>query len=301
LFDDHADRTHPLTKAISSRSLPVLLVFCWAILAFPATVNARADDLGPDDEIKVSYLYAAIMDSGTYEIRGRRITMFRIPFSYTQLEATNQSAGWKWLLPVTAGYDDLGDVDSDLIRSLLPNQLVTLTILPGFEYIYPVTPNWQLKPFLQLGGGRDFSIDETILMGQLGIRSLTLFEVGDDWELRWGNALRWAAEKQVHTEDRWGFGVFDTGLDLRRDTSMQLFGEPLNIGTYYIYQHMMPRWNSSRAPDRNENSVDLHEIGLSLGLNQQQHVLSIPVQRLRLGYKRGGGFKGWTIGTEFPF
>jgi hypothetical protein len=30
-------------------------------------------------------------------------------------------------------------------------------------------------------------------------------------------------------------------------------------------------------------------------------VLGIDVQRVRLGYKNGGSFEGWTIGTEFPF
>jgi len=54
----------------------------------------------------------------------------------------------------------------------LPDQLITFTLLPGIEYIYPVNSGWHLKFFLQFGGGRDFSLEQSFTMAQSGVRSL---------------------------------------------------------------------------------------------------------------------------------
>ena len=154
---------------------------------------------------------------------------------------------------------------------------------------------------MQLGGARDFSVDESIAMAHLGVRSQLRFDLSDDWELRWGNTLRWAGEYQMRSEDRWSFGVFETGLDIRTDTGLRLFGKHSDAGVYYIYQHFMPRWLSRSDSGRDEASIGLHQFGVSFGLKKQHKLFGIPVQRVRVGYKTGGGFEGWTIGTEFPF
>ena len=254
-----------------------------------------------EDNLEVSYIYAAVLGTGTYQIRDRRITMIRIPFSWEQKKATLESAGWKWLLPVVAGYDDLSDIESDWVDALLPDKLVTLTFLPGIEYQYPVTPDWALKPFVQAGVGRDFTSNETIYMAHLGVRSLNLFDLGEKWELRWGNTLRWAAESQADSGDRLNLGIFETGLDVRRELPLKVLERSTDMGAYYIFQRLMPRWRSGDAPDYRADATSLHEFGLSVGLKRSRKFLGMDFQRLRVGYKTGGSFQGWTIGTEFPF
>ena len=46
---------------------------------------------------------------------------------------------------------------------------------------------------------------------------------------------------------------------------------------------------------------ELHEFGLSLGVPHGKKIFGINVRRVRVGYKKGGEFQGWTFGTEFPF
>ncbi len=41
--------------------------------------SAKAIDF---EDLSVSYIYAAVMGTGTYKIEDRRISMLRIPFSY---------------------------------------------------------------------------------------------------------------------------------------------------------------------------------------------------------------------------
>ena len=278
----------------------VVCLTAFTMLAAPAA--ALAQSLGQsEDDVEVSYIYAAVMGSGRYKITDRTISMFRFPFSWSQREPTETSPGWRWQLPVVIGYDDLSNIQSDWIDAVLPSQLVTLAALPGFEYQYPVTANWQLKPFAQIGGGRDFSADETILMASIGLRSLSIFEIGEHWQLRWGNSVRWAGESQAHSGKKTRFSVLDTGIDFRRRIPISLADRPVDIGVYYIYQRYLPSWRSSTAPDLEQKTIDLHEIGLSMGLSRPLEILGISFQRVRLGYKSGGSFSGWTFGTEFPF
>ena len=280
--------------------LAALWAFLWAVPT-PSLSQAVTPVVYSEEDLRVSYIYSAVMGSGTYRIKDRRITMFRLPFSWTQREASEDQAGWKWLLPVVVGYDDLREVDSDWVEALLPDQLVVASFLPGVEYQWPASDRWQLKPFFQLGGGQDLNTGETILMAQLGIRALALFEPSEGSAVRWGNTLRWAGERQLDSGDHLGFGVFETGLDVRWDTPFPLFGNSADWGAYYIYQRFMPRWTTAKAPDLNQRALNLHEFGFSIGWKQPRKFLGIPLQRFRLGYKRGDRVRGWSVGTEFPF
>jgi hypothetical protein len=273
----------------------------WMVVWLVSVPAVAAETDPEEDLLDISYIYAAVMGTGTYLLKGRRVTMFRLPLSWHQRPATPESVGWRWLFPVVLGYDDLGQVDSDIIESLLPDKLVTLSVMPGVEFVYPVNENWYVKPFIEIGGGRDFSSKETYFLTQLGVRSLTLFEIGEDWALRWGNTLRWALEHQQHSGDQESFGVLDIGLDLRRKLPWALMGERLDVGAYYIYQRFLPRMNLGKAADWEGRTRELHEFGLSIGVQNGRKILGIPVTRVRLGYKKGGKLQGWTVGTEFPF
>lgn len=275
------------------------LTGCLLILA---SNKGAAYPVGPDGQnFEISYIYAAVLGTGTYEINGRHLTMIHMPFGSSQIPLGVETPGWRWLFPTVLGYDDLRDVESDWFNTLLPDQLVTLTFLPGIEYIYPVSANWQLKPFVQLGAAQDFSSGETIAMTQFGIRSLSLFPLPNDMELRWGNTLRWAGEYQLDTEDRNSLGVFDTGLDIRSKTPYYFLEKRMDVGAYYIFQQYVPRWRLSDTPDGEQITVRVHEVGVSVGLRRPYIFLGIPFQRVRLGYKEGDHFRGWTFGTEFPF
>lgn len=277
------------------RMLRGLLLTGW-LLSMPLAAEEQKPDL-----LDISYIHAAVLGTGSYQLKNRRVTMFRLPLSWEQRPATGQSVGWRWLLPVVLGYDELGQIDSDIIESLLPDQLVTLSVMPGLEFTYPVTENWFLKPFIEIGGGRDFTAKETFALTQFGVRSLWLAELSESWSLQWGNALRWAGEYQFDSKDSNGFGIIDSGLDLRRALPWRLFDQQLDLGAYYIYQRFLPEWSLGKSEDWEGSAVELHEFGLSLGVQHGRKILGIRVKRIRLGYKKGGKLQGWTIGTEFPF
>ena len=94
-----------------------VLTGCLLILA--SSKGAAQPVALSDEDLEVSYIYAAVLGTGTYQIKGRRLTMFRLPFSWAQHQATEETPGWKWLFPTVLGYDDLSNVDSDWIDALV--------------------------------------------------------------------------------------------------------------------------------------------------------------------------------------
>ncbi|RLA21634.1 MAG: hypothetical protein DRQ61_08315 [Gammaproteobacteria bacterium] len=251
------------------------------------------------DKVGVSYIYAAVMGSGSYKIDDRRITMLNMPFSWTQREMSDTEAGLKWLFPVAIGHDSVEG--SDWLDELFPDNLITLTILPGFEYQLPVSPNWAIKPFANFGVTHDFLRDEVIWLGVIGLSSLARFNLDNNWELRWGNKLRLAAERQTKSGFRTRFSIVESGLDIRRNTGFIMYKREIDIGGYYIFQHFAPKWGVSDAPDRHSDLENIHEIGFSVGLKKPHTIFGISFSRVRVGYQKGGDIHGITIGGEFPF
>lgn len=273
-------------------------VLACCLLGVPGTQGQVGNPV--DDLADVSYIYSAVMGTGTYKIEDRRISMLRVPFAWTQRELTQEQVGFKWHLPVVLGYDAMNY--PDWLSRFLEDELVTLTVLPGFEVKQHLTDYWVFKPFGNLGAGYDFSRNETILMGILGIRGLGTWIYPDASEFRVGTSVRYAAEYQIQSARYTGFTMLEGGVDYRRDTYLKVFSRKTNAGVYYRLQAFIPEWRADENPDGSETRLVLvHEIGGSVGLQNPFSILGIPISRVRMGYKFGQHVRGVTFGTEFPF
>jgi hypothetical protein len=251
-----------------------------------------------EDDFAVSYSYAAVMGTGTYKIHGRRITMLQIPVAITQREMSEEQFGMKWYLPVTIGYDQVND--NSWLENIFEEELVTLTAMPGFEAQLPLDDVWTLKPFGKLGGTYDFTREEFIVLGVVGLRARGTWRFDDGSEFRWGGGLQLAGEYQFETYVSHGFSILETGVDYRRDTGFNLLERKVNAGVYYHFQHYAPIWDIAETPIRDSEIHDLHEFGVSVGLKRPRKIFGFSVERVRIGYKTGTGFEGWTFGTDFP-
>ncbi|MEH6590654.1 MAG: hypothetical protein V7746_10370 [Halioglobus sp.] len=270
------------------------------LLLLPGIIVAQEAPYDIED-IEVSYIYAAIMGTGTYKIDERRITMLRAPFKWTQQEMTETEAGYVWHMPVVIGHDSVKG--SDWFEELIPDELITVTVLPGFEYQMPVSPDWAIKPFGNIGYTHDFVSDEDVIMGVVGVSSLARFYLGEDkdWELRWGNKIRFAAEYQHKSESETSFGVLETGIDVRRGLGYKFAGREIDMGGYYRFQHFLPEWNVSETPDYHADIANVHEFGISIGLKRPRKIFGVTFSRVRAGYKIGDDIRGFSFGGEFPF
>lgn len=282
-------------------------LFYWALqsllpLALLSIVLGTLPDLQAEEvevEADVSYIYTAVMGTGTYKINGRRITMFSLPLSYTQREMTTELPGMEWQMPLVVGYDAVSE--HNWIGDILDDDLVTLAALPGLEYQIPVSKTWAVKPFGHFGYAHDFVSNENIIMAVAGVRALGTWVRPDGWEIRWGNAFRAAGEYQTKSYHRTSFGLLETGVDLRRNIPLILSERQVNAGIYYHYQYFIPEWDIDQLRPRESDIGVLQEIGVSVGLKKPVTLLGVSFSRLRVGYNWGSGVEGWSFGTEFPF
>ena len=103
------------TKQLQNFTLTRLsLVACLLLLSYCPNTLAQNATQYTDEDLEVSYIYAAILGTGTYQIKGRRLTMLRLPFRWSKKDAENTPSRLRGFLPVVLGYDDLDSVDSDI-------------------------------------------------------------------------------------------------------------------------------------------------------------------------------------------
>lgn len=281
------------------KTIIIRVIILLSLTLTTGIVRAQSTTVAIDD-LYVSYIYSAVMGSGNYSINNRQISMFRIPFAYTQRELSNEQSGLKWHAPVTLGYDSLNY--PDWLSRIVDDKLAILTLMPGIETMHRANAHWIIKPFANLGGAYDFSRHETILMGIMGIRALGHWTYADHSELRLGSTARYAAEYQLESDHRVGFSLFELGADYRRDIRLKVMDHDTNAGVYYRSQLFLPDWEAGKRANNIETRLILiHEIGASIGLQKPRKVLGISISRVRAGFSFGDHIRGWTIGTEFPF
>jgi len=288
---------HKPTKNLKARLQAQLLLAGLLVIATPTYSQVEPQiDL---EDYNLSYIYAAVMGSGTYKIDGRRITQLQAKFSWTQKEMTSTDVGYSWVAPVGIGYDTV--TDNDWLDTIFSENLVTMSVMPGVIAQIPLNDTWTLKPLGNLGAARDFTSEETIVMGVLGLRALGKWYLSDTEELRWGGGMRLAGEYQLKSYDSLAFTILETGIDYRRETGFDLLERKVNAGVYLLYQHYLPAWEITDTPIGRSEILSITELGVSLGLRRPRKIMGIPINRFRVGYQRGKSFRGWTFGTEFPF
>jgi hypothetical protein len=283
--------------------MKVLYPLCLFLLLCPCLATAQiALDQDVDlEDIETSYIYPVVMGTGVYKIDGRQLAMLTIPISITQHRENedDNDYGLKWYAPVTIGYDQISD--TNWLDQLLTEELVTLSIVPGAQLTIPLSDNWLIRTFGQAGIGQDFVSDETFALATLGVGVLGTWKYDSGWEVRWGGAFRYAAEYQFKSNNENGFALMEAGVDVRRDTGFSVMENKINAGAYYRLQSFQPEWTLGEYLIDRSDIHEVHELGISMGLAKPRKEFGVRVTRVRVGYKKGSGVKGWTFGTEFPF
>ena len=68
-----------------------------------------------------------------------------------------------------------------------------------------------------------------------------------------------------------------------------------------MLQRYTPTWEASETPREDSKVRSLVEVGFSVGLKRPRKIFGIRFDRVRIGYQRGDGFRGWSLGSRFPF
>ena len=203
------------------------------LLLVLSNITALAAVYGEDrSEVELlNYAFGNYLGSGFYSSSGGEVFILHIPLSTTLRPMTDDEAGWIVKYPVTLGISNINEIGDGEIPDV--DDVGTLSVVPGIEYLYPALPNWYLVPFFDLGIARDLANETSTRVLGTGMKSFVNFDIGDN-SLILGNRFLFADQESFDHGSHSNFSVFETGLDYIIPTDLSINGSVINLSFYFI-------------------------------------------------------------------
>ncbi len=268
-----------------------------AVLAAPAGAAAQTP-LRASEEQVVNYAFATQLGSGVYDISGRTLQIYRLPFGYALAQPSGRRPGVRLTLPVTVGIVDFKP--RDVLDTGLPETLDTVSFVPGIELDFELTPHWHLRPFAEAGQSRELSGDADATVYSLGAHAAALWSE-ERIDLRFRIGVTYSAvdpDAPLRSDD---LLLLELGIEGRHALDVRLARHPLDWGVYVVSDTFA---DSPEEPlDRAAAEADPYqfEIGVTLGPRSRMTVWRIPVPRVGLGYRFGNDLGVWRLVFGAPF
>lgn len=292
----NSTRTTPPRSSISRRftvGLPATLAL--AVVASPALYGADAATLA--DQQFTSYAYAHEFGSGVYDFNGRTLQVYGLPFDRTAVEAGTGRAGLRLRLPVTLGFLDFRA--ADVIETGLPDQVDSVSFVPGVEFEFVVAEHWRLRPYLQAGLSTASEADvETSLLGA-GIRAERGFTAGEFEGLYAAVATYSRVSYRGDALPDDDFLRLRNGLEFKRDTGFSAGDHPIECGLFAtIDVYADPPTGPTRGIDVPRTQL---EAGIVFGARPAWKIWKIPLPRVGLSYRFAGDVSAVRFVLGAPF
>jgi hypothetical protein len=232
-------------------------VYAAALLALCACDPAAAQDtLRASEEQLVNFAFATRLGSGVYSISGRTLQLYRLPFGYTLTEPD----------PVTLGLVDFKP--QDVIDTGLPENLDTLSVVPGIELDFELTPLWHLVPFAEAGRALDLQGGDDATVYSFGVDA-TARKSFDAFTARLLLGASYAAVEPDATLRSDDMVLLEAGIEARRPLTLALSGHALDWGAYLFADYFVDRADepldkAAESPNRMQ-----FEVGLTIGPQAQ--------------------------------
>ena len=243
----------------------------------------------------INFAYATWIGSGYYQLEDRDLYVLRLPIAIPIRSMNDDHWGINLLLPVTFAYEEFGSNFSDYII----DDILGAAFVPGVEVQIPVSKNWTLKPFGQIGIGYSESTTTYIYGG--GIKSLYSFQwSGVDFGL--GNSLIFAGEDATGNSEDEGFSMFQIGLDARHLINFSTGNRDTDIGSYVVVSQFLDTFDFFGINGEVSQRVrTLVQIGVTLSIDPPVTLLGIDFSRVGIDYTFGNDFNGIGLNLGFPF
>jgi hypothetical protein len=253
---------------------------------------AHAEDTLPKEP--ANYAFAAYMGNGLYSATDSSLFVLNIPMSF-ELE---QRKDIRIRFSTSAGFFDY---DSSRIEELeIPDQIGTLTLIPGIEKVYSVSEQWELIPHVDYGYARNFSTKQEAQVYSVGLHS-RYYVKGEIDNHVWVNKLLIAGYRTFSSDLEDSYVKLLTGYDHKSNMYLNLKAG-IAIPTLYglmswSYNGIdyLEKWQSRTARDLT------YEIGVSLYAPKPIDLWITKVKRIGLGMQRNpfGNVIRLFIGTPF--
>ena len=246
----------------------------------------------------LNYGFATYLGSGIYKAGDQSVQVYQIPLSYQFFEPDEKKNwGLKLTLPVTLGFYDFSLLD---ITEGFPDELSTLSIVPGVVFQYQVTKRWQLSPFVDYGVAKNMTNGDASRVYSYGLRSDYVY-VTENVTYTLDNRLLYAKQKGVDRSAVSDFGAFETSLDFRFK-SFPFFKKHLaDISVYIANFRYFDDLEFLFPPARPVRVLDQNEVGITFGVQIKNKTKYIDIPRVGLAVRKGDGLDDYRIGFGAPF
>jgi hypothetical protein len=260
---------------------------------------ATATTLSQSEQKVFNFAFATQLGSGVYDVNGRTLQVYRLPFAYTVRPVEGNPWGLRLNFPLTLGFYDFKA--ADVLESGLPSNVGTLSLVAGAEFLVPAAKNWLIKPLLEAGVGKEKSGSADTYVFTGGVSSLADFRAGR-FDLNLGNKLAYT-RLEVSASDKSDAIVFlETSLQARHTMGFSIKDHEVDYAMYGVQDLIVDR---SSYPFEQGNGLyvdDQYEVGVTFGAREPFRLWKITLPRVGFGYRFGGGLSVFrlVLGTAAP-
>lgn len=257
-----------------------------------------AEKIGAAELEDVNYGFATYLGSGIYTAAGRDVQVYQIPFSYQFFTLEKKQWGLKLTLPVTVGFYDFNL--SDVIDEGFPDDISTLSFVPGLQFQYSLTRHWQLLPFLDIGIAENLTNGDSSNIFSYGMRSYYEYPF-DKVTFTLGNRLLFVRQKRTDNSSKSDFGTFETSLDFRFQ-QFPIFKKHLgDFSVYYANYQYFDSLNFLFPNDQVVKVVKQNEVGFTFGVQIKKKTKYVDIPRVGLAIRKGDGLDIYRLVFGMPF
>lgn len=269
------NRRPPLCRNISR--IACLLAGLLTTLPAPADDTTRIARLQQQEP--ANYAFAAYMGSGLYSASDRSLFVLNVPGAWNIPEHPDL----RFRLAFSAGFFNY---DAEEILDLnVPDEIGTLTLIPGIEKIIPLSERLDLIPHLDFGYARNMATDEEALVYSTGLRTEFHFN-GLTSKNVWVNKLLYAESRTFASDQRDSYVQLLTGFDysLGRGLSVRAHNVRPTLYALTSWSHngidYLDRWQDGVGSDL------VYETGTTLWAPKPYRIgLGLEADRIGVGYQ----------------
>lgn len=241
-------------------------------------------------------MFATELGSGIYDVSGRTLLVYRLPFSYTLRDATDDAPGLNLTLPAAVGFFDY--TPRDLVHTQLPSHLDAVSFVPGLQLDFTMTEHWHVLPYARAGGALASSDFIGWLYG-FGTTSSYKWQTHGLKALVINDLLVAGVKYKDPAEPRDTLIRFRNGLELRRGIGASLGHHELELSVYGLVDYFL---DAPRPPFVGASTSRFQfEPGFLFGALPPWTIHGFPVPRLGIGYRFAGDLSGWHLFLSSPF
>lgn len=267
-----------MNKALAFAVLGFLILSGWR-----ETTAAEAA-LTQSEKAEFNYAFATRLGSGIYTISGRTLQVYRLPLSVAFRSEEEQREGWRFTFPLTLGFYDFKA--QDIVATGLPQDLATLSLVPGAELFIPVTGNWLLKPYVEAGRVWDRSGDSGAAVYSTGIWSRADFRAGG-FDLGLGNGLGYTLVDPSSAPGTESLVTLETALEARHRLGSTGSWAKMDYGLYVVQHVYFSETGYPLSTEEGSGFLDEYEVGFTFGSREPYKIWKIPLPRIGVGYLFG--------------